>query len=213
MNRRKENTANDVFKAGGDTRRNVQVHWLRNETPYAMTEAFKEAGDYIVEKALASPMHPDRYFYPILFLYRHYLELQLKNLIALGHRLLGTAPTEQHKKALSKHFLDSLWEQAKELIAKTWPDEDSSQLTPIEEAITAFHEIDRTGEASRYHKDKGGNVLLADAPTHISLEHLRGVMDRVYRSLSGCECAFREYLAQKAEMTTYLADNCDPSAT
>jgi hypothetical protein len=202
----RENTEKDVFKADGDTRRNVQVHWLGNETPYAMAEAFKEAGDCIVAEATTSPMHPDRYFYPILFLYRHYLELQLKNLIRLGYRLHDMVPNKQQKGTLDKHYLDSLWRQTKDLIARTWLDENGGDLKSLETAITAFHEIDGTGEAGRYYKDKKGNVLLADAPTHISLEHLRDVVDRIYRLLSGCECAFREYLAQKSEMTAYLAD-------
>lgn len=207
MDRKKENAASEVFKAAGDIRRNVQLDWFPSETRYVMSVGFKEAADFVVEAAIVAPLHPDRYYRPILFLYRHYLELQLKTLIFCGNQLLQTAPANHE---VHGYDLADLWEQAREVLIRVWPKDDERQLDPVAQVIEAFHHVDVTGQGSRYNKDTHGDVCLTNSPRTISIEHLRNVMADVYKLLWGCECGIREYLANKAEMLAYLASDCGP---
>ncbi len=42
---------------------------------------YKEAGDILVKNIIESRSHHDSLVFPIVFMYRHYLELRLKQLI------------------------------------------------------------------------------------------------------------------------------------
>src|SRR5688572_21710703 len=53
---------------------------------------FEEAADALVAKVLAEELSPDVMFRPIAFLYRHAIELRLKDVIASGRALKWESP-------------------------------------------------------------------------------------------------------------------------
>ncbi|MGB7572016.1 MAG: hypothetical protein WBL87_09700, partial [Methanothrix sp.] len=84
---------------------------------------YKEAGDLLIENA---DNHTDFLVYPIVFLYRHCIELRLKQISIEGNKLLKTQVfTEKEMKAtlFREHNLDSLWSCSKKIIEKLFPDE------------------------------------------------------------------------------------------
>jgi hypothetical protein len=105
-------------------------------------------------------------FAPIGFLYRHALELHLKDVVISGQKLL-----EKQGKAFSapgkilnstQHSLLELWKAVKRMHAELgWDDEG---LDRYEQLITQFHEVDERSFGFRYPVDRKCNpVLLWDS--------------------------------------------------
>jgi hypothetical protein len=164
-----------------------------------LIDGFKDAADRVVEGSANESVHPDKYFGPVGFLYRHYLELALKYIISCGQSLYDEQELPPHG-----HGLKSLWESARAYLIRAWPEGDSSELKIIEDAITDFDEIDSSGQEFRYVKTKKGNSSLAHAPRIISLEHLKEKMHELYRFISGCALGLEVYLEYKRDMESEM---------
>lgn len=155
---------------------------------------FKRAADMILATAQGDEQNPDDLFFPVAYLYRHHLELMLKELVRLGAQIgaiettaacppqacpcCGHAP-KAHKNPLLGHNLHKLWNNAKQLIKAVWPDSPDDDLNAVEQMILEFHRLDPTGQAFRYARDKHGQQHLAGAPQHIDLGGLHAAVDSV----------------------------------
>jgi len=68
----------------------VDLKWLEGYlNDSVMADAFRESGDKIIKdlERKENPRHSDVLFMPIAYLYRHSLELQMKQVIRLGIRV------------------------------------------------------------------------------------------------------------------------------
>src|SRR5437879_3151243 len=76
--------------------------------------AFKDAADMIIDRHQSAKQfgHGDRLLFPVTYLYRHYLELQLKDLVVLAVRCKFYLLSEVEE-ILSKHELCPLWTKTK----------------------------------------------------------------------------------------------------
>ena len=134
----------------------------------AYVVGFQRAADMIVDSAKSDVCNSDDLFFPIAYLYRHHLELMLKELVRLGMRIGAIdapvdlpAPSSSccghiakaPKDALSEHNLHKLWNEVKKLIKAQWPDSKDGDLKSAESVILEFHKLDRTGQAFRYARD------------------------------------------------------------
>jgi hypothetical protein len=128
-------------------------------------EAFKTAADMIIDWHLAAKRgpHHDTLIFPVLYLYRHCLELKLKDLVLLGIRTdffdeAETAKILDEKNGVyGKHELCPLWTKAKRLILHSYPKDDEAQVA--ESMINDFHQIDMDGQTLRYDRKKGTLAL------------------------------------------------------
>jgi len=141
---------------------------------------FQRAADMIVAAAQANDQHPDDLFFPIAYLYRHHLELMLKELVRLGVRW-GTI--DGCEDSLGEHNLHKLWNKAKQLIRAVWPDSPDDDLNAVEKMIGQFHKLDPNGQAFRYARDRHGAPHLQGAPQRIDLNNLKAAVDSVSRFL------------------------------
>ena len=118
-------------------------------------EAFKTAADMIIDSHQAAQRtpHRDELFFPVAFLYRHCLELKLKDLIWIGihRRFFSRAKV---KPVLDQHNLAKLWTLVRRLLEDRWPNADPGPLRGIEAVINQFHEADPSGQVFRYERDK-----------------------------------------------------------
>jgi len=137
---------------------------------------FQRAGDMIVEGARASDRTPHNLFFPVAYLYRHHLELMLKELVRLGVRVGRFDRTE---KSLTEHNLVKLWNNVKELIKEVWPDSPEDDINAVEAVIKEFHRLDKSGQAFRYARDLHGCPHLKEAPQTVDLGNLKGTVDAV----------------------------------
>lgn len=129
----------------------ASIRWLSaldiNDSIFSM--AFKEAGDKIVKEIFRDEdgIPADIYFMPVAYLYRHSLELKLKEIIRLGCDL---ALLEREKKLLSvlkNHSLHPLWNYVRKIIEKHWPNDETSDLDKAWLIIQEFHKIDKDGSS------------------------------------------------------------------
>jgi hypothetical protein len=182
-----------TFSDVGNTYRNCHLDWWGVDTPTSIANGFKAVADLAVTQSIEDQRHPDFFFRPIAFLYRHYLEVQLKRLVQLGGKLVQ-APIPAD--ALETHDLMRLWKVTKQIFGRVWEGADTSYLTPVDEVIADFHNLDINGQAFRYYTDRKGTPQLQNAPRVVSLPHLRERMDEVYDVLTGCETGIQHYLSE-----------------
>lgn len=80
------------------------------ERMYRLNLGYKLAGDVLVERALRDRVERRNLLFPIIFSYRHYVELAIKALLD------EHAATVGYKPDLSKHELTRLWEQLRKML-------------------------------------------------------------------------------------------------
>ena len=94
--------------------------------------------------------------YAALFLYRHYLELRLKEMF-LAH---GGKPTMIN----NEHVLLNIWKEVRkqdeDARSEELSDDSLKDLEAANNIIVQFDDIDRKSEVFRYPNDKKGNVTL-----------------------------------------------------
>lgn len=137
---------------------------------------FQWAANMIVEAAQSDDRNPDALFFPVAYLYRHHLELMLKELVRLGIRM---GSLESCQDILGKHNLHKLWNKAKQLIKEVWPDSPDDDLKAAEQMILEFHKLDPTGQAFRYACEKNGSPHLKNGPQQVELNNLKAAANAV----------------------------------
>ena len=145
-----------------------------------MTDGYKTAGDLMVKAAGHDKLARDTLVFPIIFNYRHYLEISLKYLLATYGPTVGVEPNWH------SHNLATLWGSVLEMLdmyGTTDPDEADPIVGGI---ILEFAKIDPASYAYRYPVDKQGK-LLPVAQSDLHLPTLADVMNAVSGYLDGCD--------------------------
>ena len=112
----------------------------------------KSSGGAVLEKE----QRADTLIYPVAFLYRHYLELRLKEIIVQGAELLA-----QQSDLKPVHKLDVLWNSVRSILETVWPNGPRTDLDAVENVIGQFHKLDLTSMAFRYPVDLKNNATLS----------------------------------------------------
>lgn len=115
-----------------------------------------KAGDALVEQCERTNSRLDRheFVYPILFCYRHGLELAMKWIIGRYGRFAGISPND--------HLYHDLWQLrrvCKQIILEVGSDGDGEDLRAVERVVKDFHELDRGSFSFRYSRGKDGMVI------------------------------------------------------
>jgi len=131
--------------------------YAKNEDWYFYVNGYKDAADFLAAH-VATEGNPRKLGYPILFLYRHHLELAIKKLIRDCYTLLG------HDQAIPAiHAIDKLWQLCCSLLQEISPgipkNEEIQQTTRL---VTDLCKVDPKSEAFRYPEDKSGNAPRLD---------------------------------------------------
>jgi hypothetical protein len=108
--------------------------------------------------------------YPVAYLYRHYIELSLKQICRKGSVLF-----ERRIVPKSNHDLKGLWETAKEVIDEVTTDGDKHHVARAEEIILEFVQLDAGSTAFRYAKQRDGTLSIT-ATQHINVRVLYEAM-------------------------------------
>ncbi|MGD8451946.1 MAG: hypothetical protein PVJ57_09020 [Phycisphaerae bacterium] len=150
-------------------------------------------------------IQPEREFrgvyLPMLYCYRHYLEVSLKFLIEDAHSIIGDSDCVHVKVDLQKeHGLMPLWNEAKrQMVAALGepPDPTDDTDKQVERLINEFHQFDPRSQTFRYRRDKRGRTQENSIP-RTDLEQLVKTM-RALRNFFGgvedCVDQARQYLA------------------
>lgn len=128
-------------------------HWYR----YA--SAYKEAADRFVELLREDDDTYERNMFgpPMMFLYRHSIELHLKSLLLAAGQLLDdpqTVPPE--------HYLWKLWVRVRKLILRVADSGEDEWVRRADQIIKEFDQLDPTSFAFRYPTARDGKPSLED---------------------------------------------------
>ncbi len=166
--------------------------------------AFKECADKSIDglKKGTSPRHSDMIFLPIAYLYRHSLELKMKQIIRLALKINLIENNGKISKLLdSGHELYPLWNYVKKCVVSFWPEAPDNDLTTVERIVQILHNIDKSGQELRYTKNSKGQSSLSNLPNSVDLIHFKDVFEGVFNLLDGCEFAFEDTFNNMHEIT------------
>jgi hypothetical protein len=162
-----------LFAAGGDWGNNACLNFMGGDwTMYIL--GYKKAGDVLVEFVKETQSEQDILVYPIVFMYRQYLELRLKWLIQVSYDLL-----DRELDFPRTHKLDILWNRLRIMLPQIEASVLSEDLEAIDDAISQFCKIDPTSETFRYPTNKEGDNSLSPDVRIINLRQLGDIMQKI----------------------------------
>jgi hypothetical protein len=167
---------------------NACLHFAADDE-HLYIAGYKRAAELLIEHVLNDKAGFDTLIYPILFLYRQCLELQLKSLIKNGSCLLDSP-----KAAPTTHNLTNLWGDCKKILEKIFDgNDDQRSLKEIGKIIIQLSKIDPSAQAFRYPKDINGNESLSGV-SHINIKAVSDIIGAIIDLLDGAELGISEYI-------------------
>jgi hypothetical protein len=161
---------------------------------YRMATGYKEAADRLVAASDAA-YRRHTLGGPILFLYRHYVELHLKSLLLDAGELL-----DDPQNVPPKHYLRTLWDRVRALLLKISPgsDEQGPWFSRADDIIAELDALDATSFAFRYPVDKDGNPSLQE-PAFFDPAVVAAVIAELHILLDGASTQIDVYQGYKYE--------------
>jgi len=146
---------------------------------HCFAAAYKRAGDTLIERALGGG-EPDYSIFPIVFLYRHYIELALKCLLVEIN-----ISRRQRLEVRRTHDLHTLWAELEGAVGGL-PPSVRDHVADVRRSVDEISELDPSSESFRYPFDTEGTPIL-DQCQLIDLKTLRDSVNRfdgAYRFIS-----------------------------
>lgn len=161
---------------------------------YFFVESYKTAADH-----LANSMERDtwrRHFLaaPMMFMYRHYIELHLKSLLLDAGELLDDPQTNPRS-----HALGRVWERVRALLLRISPESDGDWFTRADQIVREFDEIDPTSFAFRYPVGTRGEASLS-TQLSIGASNVQHMIAELNILLDGASTQIDVYMDYKNEM-------------
>lgn len=149
-------TAEDTLFDPKATRNSWATEWEREHDWYHYVNGYKDAADLLIAHLDEIGRGAYKLVPPIVFLYRHHLELAIKQLTRECAKLLGRGDDSP-----KSHRLDELWRICVSLLAQVSADITAAQeVQQTTRLIDEFCRADPTSEVFRYPEDKKGNPSL-----------------------------------------------------
>jgi len=186
-------TGDILFQAGNDWQHNACLNFCHDKWELYAT-GYKDAADILAQRVMETQRSADVLIYPIVFLYRHYLELRLKEIIVAGQELLDHPPDLK-----LIHGLDILWKSCPKIFDEVWPGSSKDELNAVEDCIMQFYKTDPQSMSFRYPATKDGQPTLPGLQ-HINIRNLQEVMGRISSLLEGGSTGISVYLDYKRSM-------------
>jgi hypothetical protein len=182
-----------------DSREDWHLNTSRNYIPSGWqwdwyADGYKTAADLLVEHVDKTSSDQDILLYPVVFLYRHYVELRLKELLLLSSSYLD----EPVAGVPPKHDLLELWRAVRPKLERVWPE--AEYHDDVGDILRQFCEIDAGSCAFRYPVTRDGTPTLTEADPHINLGRVKDAITGISSVLDGSSIGLREYLQMKSEM-------------
>ncbi len=142
-----------LFGSGQDSHRNACIaQW---DADWTYSRGFRRAAERLAEHVCDTDTDQDVLIYPIVYLYRHHVELVFKAIIKSASGLLDRELTEQDLKILGRHGLWELWQTARPLLNPVCDRADNppfpvADLEGVDSYIRQIHEHDPDGLRFRY---------------------------------------------------------------
>jgi len=194
-----------VSVPGSRSSAHVNITWAAPEIGY--TEGYRRGARLLVEHIVGSQRDQDYLVYPIIFLYRHHIELALKNIILRTPYLIARPLTDVEKQHLERHRLDLLWQDLKPLLsavgeAAGWDflKLDNPDVEGVDSYIHQLTALDPNSYSFRYTRSKKGTPSLPPDLKYIDLGHFAEMLERLADYLDGLDTGLSVLEEGKAEM-------------
>lgn len=136
----------------------------------------------------------NRIVYPVIYLYRHAIELGLKYTLLIARQLLDRSGGLQ-----KGHSLNNVWCLLKPLLEEIWEDDSTDDLKAVDALIREMDQNDRNAEKFRYPISKDGKRFFG-SEEFINLEVFCKSGRKILTFLDACSTGIGEYLQVKCEM-------------
>jgi hypothetical protein len=181
----------------------LSVNWSDNEFLY--TEGYRRAAQLLVEHTVEHQGNKHFLVYPVVFLYRHHIELALKKLILHAPYIIGHQLTDTEMQHLGKHRLDLLWQDLKPMLAAVckaagWGTLSSADEEGINSYISQLTALDPESYSFRYTHSKSGAPSLP-SEKRINIRHFAEMMERLADYLDRLDTAVG--VLEEAKMEAY----------
>ncbi len=175
-----------------DWRNNACLNVMGNGDPIAYKEGYRRGAEVLIRTVQETQRNQDYLVYPIIFMYRHHIELALKRVIMRAPHLIERSLTNEEKQHLGKHRLDSLWQDLKPMIpaicnAALWSEPAREDLDGIDDYIRQLSELDVDSFSFRFPRSKKGRRSLPKHLKNINLRHFGETMGRLADYLYGLD--------------------------
>ena len=142
-----------LFGSGADWQANACVNGIDDSTAYQ--DGYRRAALHLAEHVCDAGRGQDFLVYPIVYLYRHHIELTLRSIISVACFLVDHTLTERDLNTLGRHDLAKLWKLARPLLNPICALGGSPSLPPddldgIDFYIMQLHRHDPDGQRFRY---------------------------------------------------------------
>ena len=184
-----------LFKSGGDWNNDAMLNF-QEDMSHGYIEGYKRAADILVKHVGETGYDKDYLVYPIVFLYRHHIELMLKSIIGSGNKYLtGEFKFEQ------VHDLKRLWDRVKKISHEIFG-EDQVGFSFITHIVSELDSVDPKSMNFRYHIDKKCKAPNPDLKC-INVRHFAAVITEAILILDGACSAIDYEIESRNE---YLSD-------
>jgi hypothetical protein len=190
-----------LFGPGSDAHLNACLNYAAdNWSTYA--EGYKEGADILAAQLLHGEATLDTVVYPLVFLYRQYIELRLKHLARDASRLM-----DQPFALLHTHRIETLWKKTRQLLEEAdkamGAKPDLGDLERVEMILLQLDASDPQSFAFRYPEDKEQRKVLPDL-RYINVRALIEQMDEVTGLLEGADMTIGIWLDWRNDARTSL---------
>ncbi len=189
-----------VFNENEDL--NYETFKISMGSPWsAYSNGYLEAVKQLIESVKKGDFASNTFGYPIFYLFNHYLELIMKEIIINGRRLI-----DNNNSFSTGHDLIRLWSECKDILLKMkFGDKYSDRSEYNNDLNTIGHFIkeiskDHTAQSFRYPVDKNGNAMLSDGSVQVfNIQNLSLVVDWISLMLDCIRDEIHEDLSFKLE--------------
>jgi hypothetical protein len=163
-------------------------HWGDVDRAYII--GFRSAAFQLTNSMCQNPTDQDSVVYPILYLYRHHIEMQLKSIIRLAMEILGEEVSNKLRKKLEQHDLQTLWKVIEPKLDPICKRAKLPQL-PLEErqGINAYmqqlNDNDPKGVSFRYGRERDMSRTIGEGVVRINIRSFAVCMEKLSRYLDG----------------------------
>ena len=169
-----------LFVVSQDWRDNAEIEGGARSRMVLMAMGYKKAADLLVDHTSHDDVAKATLVYPILFNYRHFIELQLKFLIWTYGRAAGIEAT------WDKHKLEPLWNDVVKVLDSFGIWENNAADRAVGRLVRDFAKVDPRSMAFRYSVGTDGNPMSVELQ-QLDLLVLRDVMNGLEGWFSGAD--------------------------
>lgn len=181
--------------------------WVKNPANkfFLYSQGYLAAANLVYTSIEKSPVFQNTLVYPMIFNYRQFLELRLKELSVMGNKYLG-----REKDFEEVHSLKKLWDEYRQnILANLEPNIDTTLLDDVERLINEFEAEDPNSMNYRYpHKklEKGAATSTRKESLNrqtLDLKNFKATIDKLIHFL---DIRWEEIDINQTMREEYLSD-------